>query len=142
MSSVCASPTRHHCSCGRSFVNADGLQRHIWVTQHQALPTAGEAAASAKADSQDALAKALRALKKKQKVQQAFDEDRRARRRQLRRRLYWQQRFDHLQEKIQQGCQYVSDGIQNSVRQILQAFLWLGALSAFLVTGMALGCLL
>ncbi len=132
MSVVSASPTEHRCSCGRTFLNAISLERHLWVTKH----TAAEVKPSR--DSKATLDQALKVLREKQAVQLSFDVKRRQKRRLRREILKVEQHIQQVAQRACQGAKVLGQSTLAAVRLALMIFI----LSGLVVTGMKIGTLL
>lgn len=132
MSVISASPTEHRCSCGRTFLNKISLERHQWVTNHQAAEEAPQR------DNQETLKAALKVLREKQAVQHDYDVKRRQKRR-LRRQL--QQLEDQLMDlagQLVEGCKAAGTSALTVMRFAMMTLV----LSGLVVAGMKIGTFL
>ena len=138
MSTVQASPTQHRCSCGRTFLNAISLERHIWVTKHEAAAAQSSIGTQGARDRNRTMAQALKVLREKQAMQLEFDIKRRQKRRMHREIRKVEQHVYGLAEQAYEGAKSVGRSGLAALRLALMVMM----LSGIVVVGMKIGTLI
>lgn len=138
MSVISASPTEHRCSCGRTFLNKISLERHIWVTKHEAVEAAPAEPLAPQRDSKETLVAALRILREKQAVQHNFDLKRRQKRRLRRELMKIEDALMSFAGQMVESAKSVGSSVLTVARFVVTT----AVLSGLVVAGMKLGTFL
>lgn len=124
----------YECSCGRQFANATSLERHQWVTKHEGrlqLVETAEMALPAPLDpNRQAVREALEVLGQKQREQQLFDHQRKARRKLVNRSNHWRFRLKlattEVLQALDEGAEQLHQGGVLALRLLLGLAVVLG----------------